>query len=578
MFGTVLEKYIGISKCTGRQLAEISGLSEAAISRYRSGKQVPKKSSADIESICRALAEISKVNGIDGVDFKKVSEEMRSAAGGDNFNYRAFRTRLNLLFSVLSVNVAKLSKSLNYDSSYISRIRNGQRKPSKPEKFAAEIAEYTASRFNSDSEMKTVSQLIGKSASDIKSCSAYAAAITAWLSDESGDELPENPISKFLRKLSEFDLNQYIRAIHFDEIKVPSVPFSIPISKIYYGLENMKKGEIDFLKATAFSKSCEPVFMGSDMQMDDMAADMDFSKKYMFGLAVMLKKGLHLNVVHNLNRPFNELMLGLESWIPLYMTGQISPYYLNGVHNRVFCHFLNVSGAAALAGESISGHHKNGRYYLTKNREELQYYRQRSEFILKKALPLMEIYRKDSAETFRAFLAADSEKPGNRKNKLSVPPLYTMEPGYLEEFLRKRNIPKGEAEKILRCAKEKRLMAENIMLHSRIEDEIPVLTQEEFEKYPPSLSVSDIFYENDLLYSYDDYEEHIKQTENFARKNPNYSFTMTTQNEFRNIRIVIREGEWAMISKGNSPAIHFIIRHPILRNAIENLIFPVTSA
>ena len=43
-----------------------------------------------------------------------------------------------------------------------------------------------------------------------------------------------------------------------------------------------------------------------------MAADLDFSKKYMLGLALLLKKGLHLNIIHSLNRPFQEMMLGLR--------------------------------------------------------------------------------------------------------------------------------------------------------------------------------------------------------------------------------------------------------------------------
>ncbi len=140
----------------------------------------------------------------------------------------------------------------------------------------------------------------------------------------------------------------------------------MPLSKTYYGTEEMKAAEIDFLKATALSKSKERVFMYSDMQMDDMAADMDFSKKYMFGLAAMLKKGLNLDVVHNLNRQFNELMLGLECWIPLYMTGQITPYYLKGVHNRIFCRLLNVSGSAALARREHFGTSFKGKVLFDK--------------------------------------------------------------------------------------------------------------------------------------------------------------------------------------------------------------------
>ena len=72
-------------------------------------------------------------------------------------------------------------------------------------------------------------------------------------------------------------------------------------------------------------------------------------------------------------------MLGLESWIPMYMTGQVSPFYLKEPSNSVFLHLLKVSGAAALYGEAIAGHHAEGRYYLTKSRKELGYYTARAQ-------------------------------------------------------------------------------------------------------------------------------------------------------------------------------------------------------
>ena len=58
------------------------------------------------------------------------------------------------------------------------------------------------------------------------------------------------------------------------------------------------------LKATVISKSTEPVIMESDMPMGEMAKDPEFPKKWMFGTAMMLKKGLHLNQIHDLNRSF----------------------------------------------------------------------------------------------------------------------------------------------------------------------------------------------------------------------------------------------------------------------------------
>ena len=185
-------------------------------------------------------------------------------------------------------------------------------------------------------------------------------------------------MQSFLEKLDQFDLNNFIRSIRFDELKVPTMPIQLPGSRSYFGIREFMTAELDYLKATVLSPSMENVIMYSDMPMEEMSKDPDFPKKWMFGMAMLLKKGLHINMIHNVNRPFSEMMLGLESYIPMYMTGQISRYYLNETPNQVFGHFLKVSGTVALSGECIAGFHNDGKYYLiTVNltEEEQQVYR-----------------------------------------------------------------------------------------------------------------------------------------------------------------------------------------------------------
>ena len=109
-------------------------------------------------------------------------------------------------------------------------------------------------------------------------------------------------MARFLEKLDDFDLDEYIRVIHFDTLKVPSVPFQLPTSKTYRGLEEMMASELDFLKATVLSKSQASVIMYSDMPMEEMAKDPDFPKRWMYGMAMLLKKGLHLHVIQNMYR------------------------------------------------------------------------------------------------------------------------------------------------------------------------------------------------------------------------------------------------------------------------------------
>ena len=104
-----------------------------------------------------------------------------------------------------------------------------------------------------------------------------------------------------------------------------------------------------------------------------------------------------------------------------------------------------------------------------------------------------------------------------------------------------------------------------------------MLTAEELNETPPSLSLSGIFCETDIPYDEEEYTAHLNETRAFAERHPNYSVKYSTVHAFRNLQILIHEGQWAMVSKNKAPAIHFVIRHPKLRSAIENFIPPVTE-
>lgn len=572
-----LNNYIEALKCTAKDLSKVSGLSPATLSRYRAGERIPEINSEAFNKICVAIASLSEKNHIGGeiLTENAVAESFLKCPDIIATDMEQFRRKLNTLISVLNINIAKLCRHANYEASALFRIRNGTRKPSDPVKFAADIAGFLVREIETKEEKKALERLIDCPDSELSDAAKLSERIRDWLI--AGQSRPLNDVEKFLESIDSFDLKEYIKAIHFDELKVPSVPFRLPTSKTYFGLRDMMASELDFLKATVLSKSTEPVIMYSDMPMEEMSKDPEFPKKWMFGMAMMLKKGLHLNQIHNLDRSFEDMMLGLESWIPMYMTGQISPYYLKDVQNSVFLHLLKVSGTAALSGEAISGFHSGGKYYLTNNRDEVAYYKKRARQLLDNALPLMDIYRAENAEKFNAFLLADSQTEGKRRSILSAPPIYTMHNDFLKSFLQRRNISESEKEKIIAYANAKRQNVEEIMQKATVEDEISVLTREEFERYPAVLSLSGMFFETDIPYTYEEYAEHLRQTEAYEKNRPNYALKKTSVCAFRNLQIIIHENKWAMVSKGKSPAIHFVIHHPKLRGAIESFVPPIVE-
>ena len=566
-FKEVLNEYLKELNCSSKKLSNESGLSESVISRYRSGERTPVKNSEQLNKLTKALFNIAKDNDKNKYTFDKIESDFNSTLASDDFDYTTFSNNLNTLITSLNINTHEMSKYIVFDASHISRIRYGKAKPSNPVEFSNKICSYILNRYKNPDDINNLMMIIGCKKSDLSNEKIYSTLFN-WLTSEI---VPvKNQISDFLHHLDSFNLDDYIKVIKFDELKVPSIPFYKAKTKHYYGIEEMKQGELNFFKGTVLSKSKEDIFMCSDMPMEDMAKDIDFGKKWMFAIAMCLKKGHHLNIIHNLDRPFNEMMLGLESWIPIYMTGQISPYYLSNLKNNIYNHLNYVSAAAALSGECINGFHNKGMYYLTTNKNEIEYYKEKSDLLLKKAKPLMEIYRKKNIKEYHLFLKKDENIECDRTRYISSLPLFTISDELLIKILKRNKLTKEEIDKIIKYKNNEFKYMNSILKKNKVFDYIYVIKEDEFISDTPSLLLNNLFIDKIINYTYKEYIEHLKLTNEYAKNNKNYNILTEKNKTFKNITITILKNNHVIISKNSNPTIHFVIRHPKLVAAIES--------
>ena len=566
-FKEVLNEYLKELNCSSKKLSNESGLSESVISRYRSGERTPLKNSEQLNKLTKALFNIAKESGKNKYTFDKIVSDFNIALPSDDFDYTTFSNNLNTLITSLNINTHEMSKYIVFDASHISRIRYGKAKPSNPVEFSNKICSYILNRYKNPDDINNLMMIIGCKKSDLSNEKIYSTLFN-WLTSEI---VPvKNQISDFLHHLDSFNLDDYIKVIKFDELKVPSIPFYKAKTKHYYGIEEMKQGELNFFKGTVLSKSKEDIFMCSDMPMEDMAKDIDFGKKWMFAIAMCLKKGHHLNIIHNLDRPFNEMTLGLESWIPIYMTGQISPYYLSNLKNNIYNHLNYVSAAAALSGECINGFHNKGMYYLTTNKNEIEYYKEKSDLLLKKAKPLMEIYRESNIKEYHLFLKKDENIECDRTRYISSLPLFTISDELLIKILKRNKLTKEEINKIIKYKNNEFKHMNSILKKNKVFDYIYVIKEDEFISDTPSLLLNNLFIDKTINYTYKEYIEHLKLTNEYAKNNKNYNILTEKDKTFKNITITILKNNHVIISKNSNPTIHFVIRHPKLVAAIES--------
>lgn len=572
-FCSHFNEYLSLLEITYPQFARYSGLSVSAVRRYKNGESEPAPDSEQFNKLTNAFFRLAREKG-----FELSEEEIREKLQGSlknslNISYETYVTNLNTLINALDIRVSVLAKALSFDSSYISKILAGQRKPRRVSDFTQSIGSYISRVCIDEQQLTALSQLLNCDAEQLDSPRAISGAVTNWLGSNTV-AAKKDPIENFLDKLEDFNLDEYINVIHFNDIKLPTAPFRLPTSKTYTTIEGMKKCELDFIKATVLSKSKKDVILYSDMPLEEMAKDEDFAKKWMFGMAMLLKKGLHLHFIHNVYRPFQEMMLGLEGNIPMYMTGQISPYYLPAPTNAVFTHIIKVSGAAALEGCAIAGHQTKGEYVLTKSDERIRFIREKAEDLLKKAKPLMDIYRSNRKVEYRAAMK-QSWKTGDRLTVSSALPIFTLPKEALREILTRNKLDGSEVREIEEFRADYLAMVCEFLKNNKLAVVLPEPSKEQFEAAPIHLALSEMFCETDVPYTYEEYTAHLQATKYFAVQHPNLTVKTDSSPAFRNITYSVIHADTVIVSKNKYPTIHFVIHHKKMVQAFKNFTPPL---
>ena len=178
----------------------------------------------------------------------------------------------------------------------------------------------------------------------------------------------------------------------------------------------------------------------------------------------------------------------------------------------------------------------------------------------------MEIYRENNQNEYELFLKNDENVKGNRKRFLSSLPIFTITDELLKKILKRNKVSKLDIEKIIKYKNSELKYMNNILKNNSVNDYIYIIKENE----NITLSLENMFYNKKINYTYDEYLEHLKLTKKFEKENINYHLNYEKEQTFKNITTTIINNKYVIISKNAKPAIHFVIKHPKLVEAIDN--------
>jgi len=115
-FSHVLNEYMERISCTGKELAESTGISPTVISRYRTGSRAPARDSEQLQKLAEGVAALAVKAGHSDIAPEAVLSAL-SCELGQTFDFERITQNLNELITTLELNINELARSMNYDAS-----------------------------------------------------------------------------------------------------------------------------------------------------------------------------------------------------------------------------------------------------------------------------------------------------------------------------------------------------------------------------------------------------------------------------------------------------------------------------
>ena len=564
-----LNDYIDTLGCRAKTLSEASGLSPTVISRYRNGERMPSSRSIQLNKLCHGISILAERASLSGITEENIYASFLETLNTETVNPLILGRNLSIIISLLEINKSELSRFLNYDPSYLSRICSGQRFPSNPDKFIQDVCKFIIHRYTRPSDLAVLASLLGCKADDLKDPYLYKEQLMIWFGSKNIISDDSSVLSGLLSSIDLFksDKNPVSEENYTLISKAKDADFYF-----YSGEEGVKQSQLDFFAKNAEMKTPVSIYLYSDIIPAGFEKGPEYLSEWMMHLMYLQTHGFDIYVILNFEQAIYEIAHYFSMWLPIYASGKIHLYYISDSSRKVAENFICVSPYAVVSGEASSGPDKLGDAVYMTSQDAVDHYLRKIRIVLKHASPLMEIYKEEDLDEYHRFMNEDARQSGMRRNLIPSLSAFVLSDEELESLLDKTDTDKEKRELFLNEVRLHRERCQNILNQGNFHLEVPYYEKKDFEDDSKELYVDGPIRSIRVRYNFSDYWNHLGRIREYKETHPNFSYKLTSPVTFENLQIVLHSGHWVLIGKKNQPNIFFVIHHPKVRSAFENIV------
>ena len=463
----------------------------------------------------------------------------------------SFSEKLNLMMNISNTINSVLARAISIDPSLISRLRRGDRTPSKNQTYIRAMSEYFVRNCTTEYQKAFLEELLSRDlpANDAELC----ALIEAWFLEEI---MPAHSVASFLDGLANFQFKKVESKLDADSLDISEDMEAD--QTVFYGIEGKRKAVIKFLSLVIKRKIPTTLYLFSEENIEWLTEDPAFTARWAQLLFKVIQNGNKIKIIHVINRDLDEMLLGIEKWLPLYMTGAIEPYYYPKSRDGIFKHTLFIAlDTAVITSSSVGDNEKSAAnfFYTDKNTiaaltEEYQQY-----FSL--CRPLMHIFTPNNPGDYLALLREFEEEEGNSVLKSDMLSTMTM-PLEVAESICSR-IDRNKREPILSYHQNRIKRFEHSLQNYSFTEIVPLPDLRAIEDGEAIIDFSHMLTDNLASYTPDEFSQHLQHMVKLLQSFDTYNVYLMPANKIDGSSIYCKEDVGVIVEKSTPPAITFTI-------------------
>ena len=470
---------------------------------------------------------------------RKISEASSSKRKLPASGVPPFCDRLNSVILLTGYTNSVLSQLISVDASLISRYRSGTRSPRTNPQIALKLSEALWDKILRNDAKEELAKIMALPVESIDE-----AVFSDWLCET--DSPLKNDASAAESLLSAFESYSAETGIKLPAFEEAADKTALEDrADVYYGYAGLRKSIIRFL-GNAVKEGASRLLLYSDQTMDWMLSDGDFRLKWASLMSECVKKGIRIDIIHNIDRRIEEMNNAIISWLPLYLSGMIRSFYCIKPSGARFSHTLFLCpGHFCINACHAAGSEENGRYSFYTSPRDLAFCLEEFNHLMDNSRPLVNIMSKE--DTILPKGSAAFIHPGLSAASMS----YELAASLSDPNLKQKH-------RMLRQYYEDTLPENDITEFITLNSMDSLLNEEQnFESFPKTQAIS---------YSPEQYMAHIKSMISLLKKYPNYHVIVLPEIPFTNIRIMASPS-LVLINRISDPFISMTFDHPLMCRA-----------